>query len=83
MSLMQNNYQGPPQDFAMVVPVPVVLHQEDVKPLPHDVFDRVDALSAPRLVEYWEQDPCATRFRLPWPPSAAWRRESRSLPLIR
>ena len=22
---MQNNYQGPPQDFAMVVPVPVVL----------------------------------------------------------
>jgi hypothetical protein len=24
---MQNNYQGPPQDFAMVVPVPVVLRR--------------------------------------------------------
>jgi hypothetical protein len=56
---MSNNYQGPPENFAMVVPVPVVLHKEDVKTLPPDVFDRVDSLSAPRLVEYWEQDPCA------------------------
>ena len=54
---MSNNYQGPPEDFAMVVPVPVVLHKEDVKTLPADVFDHVDSLSAPRLVEYWEQDP--------------------------
>ncbi|MEZ4448184.1 MAG: DUF2330 domain-containing protein [Nannocystaceae bacterium] len=57
--LMQNNYQGPPQDFAMVVPVPVILQEESVKTLPHDVFGRVDQLTAPRLVEYWEQDPCA------------------------
>jgi hypothetical protein len=55
---MQNNYQGPPEDFAMVVPVPVVLQQENVKTLPHEVFRRVDELSAPRLVEYWEQNPC-------------------------
>jgi hypothetical protein len=55
---MSNNYQGPPDSFAMVVPVPVVLHKEDVKTLPHDVFDHIDSLSAPRLVEYWEQDPC-------------------------
>jgi hypothetical protein len=56
---MSNNYQGPAEGFAMVVPVPVVLHKEDVKTLPMDVFDKVDSLSAPRLVEYWEQDPCA------------------------
>ena len=55
---MSNNYQGPPENFAMVVPVPVVLRKEDVKTLPVDVFDRVDSLSAPRLVEYWELDPC-------------------------
>src|SRR4051794_18653186 len=55
---MQNNYQGPPSDFAMVVPVPVVLQKENVKTLPRDVFDHVDTLAAPRLVEYWEQDPC-------------------------
>src|SRR5437763_8744231 len=63
---MSNTYQGPPENFAMVVPVPVVLHKEDVKTLPPEVFDRVDSLSAPRLVEYWEQDPC----RVPEPMAA-------------
>jgi len=55
---MSNDYEGPPQDFAMVVPVPVVLQQENVRTLPHSVFDRIETLTAPRLVEYWEQDPC-------------------------
>jgi hypothetical protein len=55
---MQNNYQGPPEDFAMVVPVPVVLKEDNVKTLPKEIFARVDKLAAPRLVEYWEQDPC-------------------------
>ena len=55
---MQNNYTGPPQNFAMVVPVPVVLQEENVKTLPTEVFQRLDQLTAPRLVEYWEQDPC-------------------------
>jgi MYXO-CTERM domain-containing protein len=55
---MQNSYQGPPQNFAMVVPVPVVLQKENVKTLPKEVFARIDQLDAPRLVEYWEQDPC-------------------------
>ncbi|HVV83546.1 MAG TPA: DUF2330 domain-containing protein, partial [Kofleriaceae bacterium] len=56
---MQNDYQGPVEAFALVVPVPVVLHEGDVKTLPRDVFARVEAMGAPRLVEYWEQDPCA------------------------
>ena len=64
---MSNTYQGPPENFAMVVPVPVVLQKKDVKTLPADVFDRVDSLSAPRLVEYWEQDPCPP----PLPPPMA------------
>ncbi len=55
---MQNNYQGPPADFAMVVPVPVVLQKENVKTLSRSIFDKIDKLAAPRLVEYWEQDPC-------------------------
>src|SRR3982750_2938268 len=56
---MQNNYQGPPENFAMVVPVPVVLQKENVKTLDRTIFDRVDQLAAPRLVEYWEEDPWA------------------------
>ncbi len=55
---MANNYQGPPEDFALVIPVPIVLQKDNVKTLPAAVFDRIDQLSAPRLVEYWEQDPC-------------------------
>ena len=55
---MQNNYEGPPEDFAMVIPVPVVLKEKDVKILPKEVFDKVDKMASPRLVEYWEQDPC-------------------------
>ena len=56
---MQNNYQGPPEAFALVIPVPTVLQKEDVKTLPKDVLGRVDTMGAPRLVEYWERDPCA------------------------
>jgi hypothetical protein len=55
---MQNDYRGPLEDFAMVVPVPVVLQQEEVKTLPRGVIERVDSLGSPRLVEYWEQNPC-------------------------
>ncbi len=55
---MQNDYRGPLEDFAMVVPVPVVLKPTDVRVLDKGVFERTDALGSPRLVEYWEQDPC-------------------------
>ncbi len=55
---MQNSYKGPPEHFAMVIPVPVVLQKENVKTLPPEIFARVDTLASPRLVEYWEQDPC-------------------------
>ena len=60
---MQNSYQGPPQDFAMVVPVPQVLQEENVRTLDKAIFDKIDNLTAPRLVEYWEQDPCAPRYK--------------------
>ncbi len=60
---MQNNYKGPPSEFAMVIPVPVVLKEADVKTLPKAVFANVERMGAPRLVEYWEQDPCAPEMQ--------------------
>ncbi len=48
---MQNNYRGPPEDFALVIPVPVILQKENVKTLPKGVFERMDALASPRLVD--------------------------------
>ena len=61
---MQNNYKGPPEAFALVIPVPVVLQKEDVKTLTKEVFAKVDTMGAPRLVEYWEQDPCQPDYGL-------------------
>jgi MYXO-CTERM domain-containing protein len=58
---MRNDYQGPPDDFAIVIPTPQVLQKDDVKTIEDDVFDRIDRLTAPRLVEYWEKDPCSRR----------------------
>ena len=46
---MQNNYQGPPSGFAMVVPVPVILDKSNVKTLQRSIFEKVDQLTAPRL----------------------------------
>lgn len=76
---MQNSYQGPPERFAMVVPVPQVIQQENVRTLPAEVFARVDTLAAPRLVEYWEQDPCRPirRRRRRMAPSTASRSAGR------
>jgi len=59
---MENNYQGPPSDFAMVVPVPVVVKENQVKTLDREVFGKIDTLGAPRLVEYWEHDPCSPMY---------------------
>ncbi len=59
---MQNRYSGPAEGFAMVVPVPEVLAPEDVKTLDERVFAKVDKLTAPRLVEYEEIDPCSFEY---------------------
>lgn len=55
---MQNRYEGPPEDFAVVIPTPSLLSPEDVNTLKPGVFDSVDRATAPVLMEYWQQDPC-------------------------
>lgn len=55
---MQNNYEGPPEAFALVIPVPSILQKDQVQTLERQIFAHVDALGSPRLVEYWEQNPC-------------------------
>ncbi|MFB2968202.1 DUF2330 domain-containing protein [Aerosakkonema sp. BLCC-F183] len=56
---MANDYQGDVKDFALVVPVPVVLQQEQVRVGDSKIMERLDAFSAPRLVEYFDPNPCA------------------------
>lgn len=56
---MSNDFKGDVKDFAMVVPVPVVLKESQIKVVEREIFDRLDAYSAPRLVEYHDANPCA------------------------
>ncbi|MGL5942153.1 MAG: DUF2330 domain-containing protein [Waterburya sp.] len=58
---MSNDYQGEVKDFAMVVPVPVVLQKEQVHVSEGKIIQRLDDFSAPRLVEYFDEDPCDLR----------------------
>lgn len=55
---MYNDFKGDTKDFAMVVPVPVILRKDDIKVVDQGVFKRLNDYSAPRLVEYWDQNPC-------------------------
>ncbi len=55
---MANDYQGDVKDFALVVPVPVVLEKEQVHVGESKIIERLDGFSAPRLVEYFDPDPC-------------------------
>ncbi|ERN41434.1 hypothetical protein KR51_00020060 [Rubidibacter lacunae KORDI 51-2] len=56
---MANDFQGDVQDFALVVPVPVLLTEDQVRVGDPKIIQRLDSFSAPRLVEYFDADPCA------------------------
>jgi len=55
---MANDYSGTPDEFAMVVPVPTLLEKSQIHVGDRAVLDHLDAYSAPRLVEYFDPDPC-------------------------
>ena len=59
---MANDYEGEPNEFAMVVPVPVILEEGQVHVASSSLIDHLDAYTAPRLVEYRDHDPCAMRL---------------------
>ena len=55
---MVNDFQGSPKEFAVVVPVPTFLRREQIHVGDKALVDHLDAYSAPRLVEYFDRDPC-------------------------
>src|SRR6476469_7624482 len=58
---MYNDFKGAPGEFAMVVPVPVVLRESDIRVVDPQIFQTLNDYSGPRLVEYFDDDPCASR----------------------
>lgn len=61
---MANDYQGEPKEFAMVIPVPEVLERGQINVANNAVIEHLDAYTAPRLVEYFDPDPCQMRFEM-------------------
>jgi hypothetical protein len=60
---MASDYQGDPSQFALVVPVPTVLQKGQIHVAEPGLVEKLDAYSAPRLVEYFDPDPCAVADR--------------------
>ena len=58
---MLNDYRGDLKEFALVVPVPEVLKRGQIHIGDRRVFERIADYSAPRLAEYFDDDPCARR----------------------
>jgi hypothetical protein len=58
---MRNDFQGELSEFALVVPVPVVLQKRQIHVGDPKIFERIDAYSAPRLAEYFDPNPCELR----------------------
>ncbi len=71
---MANDFEGDAKDFAVVIPVPTFLEREQIHVGDQTTIDHLDAYSAPRLVEYWDEDPCRpddAMARPVWPPRCA------------
>lgn len=60
---MANDYTGPVADFAMIVPVPVVLQQNQIRTVDGGIFNRLNAYTAPTLTESTDLNPCGND---PW-----------------
>jgi len=58
---MSNDFQGDMKDFAMVVPVPEVIKKNQIRIAKQEIFDKLDAYSGPRLVEYHDSNPCQVK----------------------
>ena len=55
---MASDYEGDPKEFAVVVPVLTFIERRQIGVVDTKTIDHLDAYTAPRLVEYFDPDPC-------------------------
>jgi len=74
---MASDYEGEPSEFALVVPVPSFIKKDQISVVDAKTIDHLDAYTAPRLVEYFDPDPCEearvmalSSMRVPLPTAA-------------
>ena len=70
---MASDYEGEPNEFALVVPVPTFIEKNQISVVEPKMVDHLDAYTAPRLVEYFDPDPCEQRYlsAMPAPQTAS------------
>ena len=66
------DYLGPFERFALLVLVPRDVERQRLKTVKHEFIARLEQLTAPRVFEFWEQDPC-----VPGPAQQAWQEHVR------
>lgn len=60
---MANDFQGDPDEFAVVIPVPIGLERDQIHVGDKPLIDHLDAYTAPRLVEYFDPNPCSVVYQ--------------------
>lgn len=59
---MANDFKGDVTEFATVIPVPTFLEEDQINVGSQLLIDHLDAYTAPRLVEYYDDNPCDRRL---------------------
>ncbi len=58
---MVNDFKGDPKEFAVVIPVPTLIERGQINVGDKKIVEHLDAYTSPRLVEYFDDGPCALR----------------------
>ena len=58
---MASDFEGDVKEFAVVVPVPTFIERKQIGVVDPKTIDHLDRYTAPRLVEYHDEDPCSPR----------------------
>lgn len=60
---LASDFKGDVSEFAMVIPVVDIPEEEQINVANPALIDHLDAYTAPRLVEYFDEDPCEMERR--------------------
>ena len=60
---MNSNFRGDVDEFAIVIPVPTLLEEGQINVAERTLVEHLDTYTAPRLVEYFDEDPCQMLYR--------------------
>ncbi|BAP57421.1 hypothetical protein THII_3124 [Thioploca ingrica] len=55
---MANDFKGDLKEFAVVIPVPTFIEKKQIRIVDKAYIDHLDDYTAPRLVEYFDENPC-------------------------